>query len=58
MFGALDGLNSVGRIADIIEKLMADTQIREKFESTGEITGLVRLEEYELAFTLRRHDDE
>lgn len=56
MFG-LDGLNAVGRVADITEKLMSDSGLREKFETQGEISGLVRLEEFEIAFTLRRRDE-
>jgi len=56
MFG-LDGLNAVGRVADIIEKLMDDSGVREKFAEKGEISGRVRLEEYEIDFTLRRREE-
>ncbi len=55
VFG-LEGLNAVGRLADIAEKLMNDSGVREKFADKREITGLVRLEEYDLEFTLRRRD--
>lgn len=57
MFG-LEGLDAVGRIADIVERLMNDSGVREKFAEKGKISGLVRLEEYEIAFTLRRRTDE
>lgn len=57
MFG-LEGLDAVGRITTIVEKLMNDSGIREKFAETGEISGRVRVEEYEIDFTLRRRDDE
>lgn len=56
MFG-LEGLDAVGRIANIIEKLMDDAGIREKFAEKGEISGRVRLEEYEIDFTLRRREE-
>jgi len=57
MFG-LEGLDAVGKIANIIEKLMNDAGVREKFTEKGELSGLVRLEEYEIDFTLRRRADE
>lgn len=52
-----EGLNAVGRIADIFDQLMTDSNIREKFTETGEISGRVRVEEYEIDFTLRRCDE-
>lgn len=57
MFG-LEGLDQVGRVAGIIEKLITNSGLREKFEATGEVSGRVRLEEYEMDFTLRRRGDE
>jgi len=56
MFG-LEGLDAVGKIANIIERLMNDAGIREKFAEKGEISGRMRLEEYEIDFTLRRRAD-
>lgn len=56
VFG-LEGLDAVGKIANIIEKLMGDSDIREKFAATGSLSGLVRLEEYEIEFTLRRRGE-
>jgi hypothetical protein len=57
VFG-LEGLDAVGKITKIIEKLMNDAGVREKFAATGSLSGLVRLEEYEIEFTLRRRADE
>ncbi len=56
MAGMLDGLNVAGRIATIAERLMDDSGLRQKFEETGEVSGKVTIEGYDLAFTLRRRD--
>lgn len=53
----LEGLDAVGRITTIIEKLMNDSGIRDKFAEKGEISGKVRVEGFEIDFTLRRRED-
>lgn len=53
----LEGLDAVGRITTIIEKLMNDSGIRDKFAEKGEIAGRVRVEGFEIDFTLRRRED-
>lgn len=56
MFG-LEGLDQIGRVAGIIEKLITNSGLREKFEESGEVSGRVRLEDYEMDFTLRRRGE-
>lgn len=56
-FGVLSGLDAAGRIADIVERLMDDSGIRQKFDETGQIAAKIRVEQYEIDFVLRRRDD-
>lgn len=57
MFGMLGGLDAAGRIADIIERLMDDSGIRQKFDDTGQVAVKIAVEGYEVDLTLRRRDD-
>ncbi len=56
-FGVLGGLDAAGKIADILERLMDDSGIRQKFDETGQIAVQVRVEGYEIDLTLRRRDE-
>lgn len=56
-FGVFGGLDAAGRIADIVERLMDDSGIKQKFDETGQIAAKIRVEEYEIDFVLRRRDD-
>jgi hypothetical protein len=56
-FGVLGGLDAAGRIADIVERLMDDSGIRQKFDETGQIAVQIKVEQYEIDLTLRRRDE-
>jgi len=56
-FGALAGLDAVGKIANIAERMMNDSGLRQKFEDSGEVSVLVKIEEYEIDLTLRRRKE-
>jgi len=56
-FGVLGGLDAAGRIADIIERLMDDSGIRQKFDETGQVAAKIVVEQYEIDFVLRRRDE-
>lgn len=55
-FGILDGLDAAGRIADIVERLLDDSGIKEKFDRTGEISVSMRVEQYDIDLVLRRRE--
>lgn len=57
MFGLVGGLDAVGKIADIAERLMDDSGLRAKFEETGQVAIKIAVEGYEVDLTLRRRDD-
>lgn len=56
-FGVLGGLDAAGKIADILERLMDDSGIRQKFDETGQIAVQIKVEQYEIDLTLRRRDE-
>lgn len=54
MFGSL---GAVGRLTDIIERLLNDSGLRQKFEEKGEVAVKIRVEEYDIGVVLRRVDE-
>lgn len=53
MFG---GINAALKLADILDKLMNDAGLREKFEREGRIAGRLAIEEYDIFFEVRRRE--
>jgi hypothetical protein len=51
MFGKLD---AVLKVAGLLEKLLNDSGLKEKFEKEGKVSGRLLIEEYDLSFELRR----
>lgn len=51
MFGAA---GSIWKLVDLAEKVLTDTQLREKFEKNGRVSGHLKIEEYDLYFMLMR----
>ncbi len=56
-FTVFDGLNAAGRIASVAERLMEDSGLREKFETTGRVAVQIRVEEYVVDIMIRRLDE-
>lgn len=56
-FGVLDGMNVAGRIATVAERLMDDAGLRQRFEETGQVSAKIIIEDFEVAFTLRRREE-
>ena len=52
--GLGEAIKSVKRIADITERLMNDSGIKQKFEDTGKITGAFSLEGYRIKFEVEK----
>lgn len=52
--GLGDAMKSVKRIADITERIMNDSGIRQKFQDTGRITGAFSLEGYRIKFEVEK----
>lgn len=55
MFG---GLDVALKIVGMLEKLLNDSGLREKFARDGRVSGRLILEEYDLLFELRRRVDQ
>ncbi len=54
----LGAMGMIGRLAGIVEKLMEDSGLREKWETDGRVSGRVRIEDFDLSFELKRRSDE
>lgn len=54
MFG---GINAAMKLADMADKIINDAGLREKFNREGKIGGRLQIEEYDIAFEVRRRDE-
>ncbi len=52
--GLGDAIKSVTRIANITERIMNDSGLKQKFEETGRISGAFSLEGYRIKFEVER----
>jgi hypothetical protein len=52
--GLGDAIKTVTKIANITERLMNDSGIKQKFEDTGKITGAFSLEGYRVKFEVEK----
>jgi hypothetical protein len=52
--GLGEAIKTVTRIANITERLMNDSGIKQKFEDTGKITGAFSLEGYRVKFEVEK----
>ena len=44
------------KFAGMLEKIVNDAGLREKFEKEGKISGRLQVEEYDIVFEVRRRD--
>lgn len=54
MFG---GMQAALKLADMLDKLLNDSGLREKFEREGRVSGRLLIEEYELYIDVRRRSE-
>ena len=48
----LGAVGAIGRIAGIVERLMDDSGLKEKWERDGRVSGRLKIEEFDLSFEL------
>ena len=51
-----DGINAAMKFAGMLEKIVNDAGLKEKFSRDGKISGRLQVEDYDIVFEVRRRE--
>lgn len=52
--GMSEAIKSISKLTGVMDRIMNDSGIKEKFENTGKISGAFSMEGYRVNFTLEK----